>query len=443
MTHLLPGGGVPRVHGARSPVPPRLPHFATPRSMHHLAAVAAGAYPPRRPPNAWSPGVLVPPGPGYWLVASETPVGWRRGCLAAGLVRGAVRHYCLGRCSALVVCARRSRPVRGGWGRCRMLCLPRFPLPAPRFLRCVWRAVLSGCPLPSLAGTPFHAVCAFRGLRPVALLVFPACPLCVRALALSQRPRPPPPPRVGVARAPRTVPVLNAGRAVPRGLCPSETASVPCSVWLVFGGGQPGPLSPLPGLGLCVWVLGVQGRALSHPRLPVLWGVRPGPTTHWLWVRGLRAWGPVTTSQRALLRAGFARCGGDTRAPGGGASCLGVGRPGSGALPPPTDRPFWRAAGAHYPLAVGAGGAGVKTCHNPTAHTPASWLCALWGRHKGASRGGGAPLAWVWGIQDRALSHPRPPVLWGVRRGPTTHWLWVRGVRAWGPVTNPTARALA
>ena len=52
------------------------------------------------------------------------------------------------------------------------------------------------------------------------------------------------------------------------------------------------------------------------------------------------------------------------RLPGGGASCLGVGRPGSGALQPPTTRPFWREAGAHYPLAVGAGGAGVGTRHN-------------------------------------------------------------------------------
>ena len=38
-----------------------------------------------------------------------------------------------------------------------------------------------------------------------------------------------------------------------------------------------------------------------------------------------------------------------------GTPCVGVGRPGSGALPPPTTRPFGRAAGAHYPLAVGAG----------------------------------------------------------------------------------------
>ena len=71
------------------------------------------------------------------------------------------------------------------------------------------------------------------------------------------------------------------------------------------------------------------------------------------------------------------------RLPGGGASCLGVGRPGTGALPPPTSRPFGRAAGAHYPLAVGAGGAGVGARHQP--HSARS--CKLWGRHEGA-RGG-------------------------------------------------------
>ena len=53
------------------------------------------------------------------------------------------------------------------------------------------------------------------------------------------------------------------------------------------------------------------------------------------------------------------------RVPGGGASCLAVGRPGSGAHPPPTTRPFGRAAGAHYSLAVGAGGAGMGTRHQP------------------------------------------------------------------------------
>ena len=38
---------------------------------------------------------------------------WRGGCLAAGLVHGAVPHYCLGGSSALFLCARHSLQVRG------------------------------------------------------------------------------------------------------------------------------------------------------------------------------------------------------------------------------------------------------------------------------------------------------------------------------------------
>ena len=416
-THLLPGGGVPRVHRARSPVPPRFPIFATPRSVCQFAAVAAGAYPLRRPPNAWSPGVPALPGPCYWLVAGWTPMGWRGGCLALGLVRGAMRHYCLGRCSAMVVCVRRSRPVRGGWGRCRVLCLPYFPLFAPRFLHCVWRVVPSGCPLSSLAGTPFRAVCAFRGLGPVALLVLPACPLCVCALVLSRRPRPPLPLPGLVWRAQPArsrcwalVGPFHSVRAPPR-IRPRSGASF----GLLRGGGGRSRF-PLPGLGL------------RAPR-----GVGAGV--------GTRHQPHRARSCELALRAGLARCRGGTSAPGGGASCLGAGRPGWGALPPPTTRPFGRAAGAHYPLAVGAGGAGMGTRHQP--HSARSWELAL--PAVGAASGcpGGAPPAWVWGVRRRALSHPRPLVRSGVRPGPTTHWLWVRGVRAWGPTTNPTARALA
>ena len=200
------------------------------------------------------------------------------------------------------------------------------------------------------------------------------------------------------------------------------------------------------------------------------------------------------------------------KVPGGGASCLGVGRPGSGAPPPPTTRPFGRAAGAHYPLAVGAGGADVGTRHQPHSarscelalravgaargrpgqggllpgfgasrvgrsptpnHSsfpvcgqrplPTCCWCGGWGRGDpsptprrallrggfalcwGGMRvpGGGAPLALVWGVRGRALSYPRPLVLSGVRPGPTTHWLWVQGPRAWQPVINPTACAFA
>ena len=186
---------------------------------------------------------------------------------------------------------------------------------------------------------------------------------------------------------------------------------------------------------------GVRGRALSHPRPLVRSGVRPGPTTHWLWVRGVRAWGPVTSPTSRALARWLCALWGRHEGARGGAFYLGVGRPETGALPPPTTRPFGPAAGAHYPLAVNAGGAGVGTRHQP--HSARSCELAL--RAVGAAQGrpGGAPLAWVWGVRGRALSHPRPLVRLGVRPGPTTHWLWVRGVRACGPVTNPTARALA
>ena len=107
-------------------------------------------------------------------------------------------------------------------------------------------------------------------------------------------------------------------------------------------GGRPG-WTPL------AWVWGVRGRALSHPRPPVLPGVLPGPITHWLRVRGVWAWGPVTNPTARSCELASCAVGAARGGPGGGASCLGVGRPGSGALPAPTARPFGRAAGAHYP----------------------------------------------------------------------------------------------
>ena len=186
------------------------------------------------------------------------------------------------------LCVRGTRGWFGGPGRYLALCLPRFPLPAPRVPRCVWRAVPSGCPLPSPAGTPFHAVCAFRALGPVALPVVPACPYRVCALALSGCPLPPP--LGGVACASRVVPALGAGRAVPRGPCPSACpAPVPCSVWRAWGGAVRSRFPPT-GLGVAgvaagcplggvpstvVW--GVWGHALPLPRRPAHWAGCRGP----------------------------------------------------------------------------------------------------------------------------------------------------------------------
>ena len=98
---------------------------------------------------------------------------------------------------------------------------------------------------------------------------------------------------------------------------------------------------------------------------------------------------------------------------GAGVSCLGVGRPGLGTVQRPTARPWGVRPGPVTHQPVGAGGVGVGIRHLP--HN-ARWLCTLWGWHQGA--GGGASLAWVWGVRGWALSHARPPVLGACGSGP-------------------------
>ena len=167
-----------------------------------------------------------------------------------------------------------------------------------------------------------------------------------------------------------------------------------------------------------------------------------GPTTGWLWVRGGAVVG--TRHQRHSARSfelALRAVGAAQGRSGGGRLLPGCGASGVGRSPTPDCPPSGRAAGAHYPLAVGAGGMqawGPVT--NPTARALASWICALWG---GMRVPWGAPLAWVWGVQGRALSQPRLPALWAACRGPLPTGCGCGGVQAWGPVTNPTARALS
>ena len=129
------------------------------------------------------------------------------------------------------------------------------------------------------------------------------------------------------------------------------------------------------------------------------------------------------------------------RLPGGGAFCLGVGRPGSGALPAPTARTPGGLPGPTTHWLWVRGDAGMGTRHQP--HSARSCELAL--RAVGAAWGcpGVAPLARVWGAQGRALSDPRLPALWAGCLGPLPTGCGSGGVRTWGPVTNPTARALA
>ena len=162
-----------------------------------------------------------------------------------GLVRDTVCHYCLGGCSALVWCAQRSRQVRGVGAGDSCPPPPWCPPPPSRSSRCVMRVVPSGVFLPLPAGTPFHAVSAFRRLGPVAFQVRAVCLLCVCALLLPRR-TPPPPGSVWRAHRARFLwgsqvgpfqAVFAPPRFVPRSRAPP--------IWL-GGGGWPGRFAPLP-----------------------------------------------------------------------------------------------------------------------------------------------------------------------------------------------------
>ena len=142
-------------------------------------------------------------------------------------------------------------PGTGGRGPGRRP--PKQAKQRPRSPRCVWLVVPSGCPFPSPANTPFHAVRAFRELGPVALLVFPACPLRVCALALPRRPRASPLPGL-VWRAHHTWFRCRAPVGPFHAVC-APSCFLPRSRALFGpawgGGGRPGPFPPVPGSGLC------------------------------------------------------------------------------------------------------------------------------------------------------------------------------------------------
>ena len=189
------------------------------------------------------------------------------------------------------------------------------------------------------------------------------------------------------------------------------------------------------------WVWGVRGQELSHPRLPALWAGCRGPLPTGCRCGGVRAWGPVTNPTARALASWLCALWGGMRVPGGAPPAWASGVRGR-ALSRPRLPALW--AGCRGPLPTGCGcrgGRAWRPVANPTARALSSWLCTLVGRHEGAR--GGAPPAWVWGVRGRALSHPRLPALWAGRRGPLPTGCGCGGMQAWGPVTNPTARAFS
>ena len=194
-------------------------------------------------------------------------------------------------------------------------------------------------------------------------------------------------------------------------------------------GALPPPTArPLGGLPGPVW--GVRRRALSHPRLLALWA-------------GCRGW---------CMASGVGHSPTPDCPPSGRAAGAGVGRPTSGARPPPTARPLgglpgpvWGDRGralSHPRLPAlwagcrgrcGASGVG----RSPTPNCPPSGRAA--GPVVGRPRSGALPPptarplgglpGQVWGVRGRTLSHPRLPALWarcqgrcgasGVGRSPT------------------------
>ena len=199
-------------------------------------------------------------------------------------------------------------------------------------------------------------------------------------------------------------------------------ASWLCALWGRHEGARGG------GGGSCLGV-GRPGSGAVPPPTACPLGGLPGPTSHWLWVRGGAGVGTCHQPHSArsfelALRAVGAAQG----RPGGGRLLPGCGASGVGRSPIPDCPPSGRAAGARYPVAVGAGGCGRG---DPSPAPQRALLRAGFARCGGGMRvPGGAPLAWVWGVQGRALSHPRLPALWAGCRGPLPTGCGCGGVRA-------------
>ena len=196
-----------------------------------------------------------------------------------------------------------------------------------------------------------------------------------------------------------------------------------------------GGATRVPGGGASCLGVGRPGTCALPPLTSRPFGVRPGPTTHWLWVRGVRAWGPVTNPTARTLASWLRALWGRHEGAGGGSLLPGCGASGVGRSPTPDHLSFQPCGRGPLPTGCGCGGCGRG---DPSLTRQRTLLRAGFARCGGATRvpGGGASCLGV-GRPGTCALPPLTSRPFGVRPGPTTHWLWVRGVRAWGPVATP------
>ena len=218
------------------------------------------------------------------------------------------------------LCVRGARGRCGGFGTVPGVLSLSFPpsRPACSALRVAGRPVGVSLTLARWYAIP-RGLCVLRARSgcPSGSPRVPLSCVCARAPAASA-----PPPLGRVACAPRVVPALGAGRAVPRGLWPSAgPAPVPCSVWRAWGGAVRSRFPP-------TW-LGVVGVVVGRPRGGSLLllrgesGVRRSPspdcppTGRAVGVRdprvvgaGVRVWGPFSVPSACTPCAGCAPRGG-------------------------------------------------------------------------------------------------------------------------------------
>ena len=226
-THLLPG--VPRVHRAGAPSLPGFPVSPLPgqcinyqpwlRALTHRVATLMRGRPGRRRRRARATG-LSPVRPPWAGAEASLPRGLGVAQCATTALGAAVARPCV----------RNARGRFGGLGPVPGVVSLPFPpsRPACPALRAAGRPVRVSLTLARWYAIP-RGLCVLRA-RSSCDSGSPRVPfacVCARAPAVSASP-----PLGGVACAPRAVPALGAGRAVPRGPCPSACpAPVPCSVW--------------------------------------------------------------------------------------------------------------------------------------------------------------------------------------------------------------------